>query len=708
MNAIADEFRGELARLDVLAHREILRLRAAYQLTLDELRGVYISDDQVDQMVARMRAGEDGSATVAELTAEAQALRARVGDDSPLARFARRLGLDDFERDVVLVALAPELDLKYETLFAYLNNNAARRRATIDLVLRLCGRGRREDRERLHLSQRLFRDGVLEFIDPVPERRSALGNALGLSPAASAALQGLAPWDERLSPWVEPLAREPVLAPGEVDKLDRAADALRRAGDLLLVIEGDVADAREGAIHVLRRMGRGALRVDLNALPPDLAALTPLPVVSRLRNDGVLLDLGDVPSEAGQRGLSSLSTSLLRVSVSVVVAVPPKATVRALERDHRVLRVRLEVPDPLARRALWSQCLERESLDPEALPLNEVAEHFALGRAQIGGAARVVAGTAPFVDARDGREKLFEAARAQSSGDLGHLATPVRHLRAWSDLVLPRVVLRRLRELAEAVHSRSKVFDEWGFGERGGRGLMALFAGASGTGKTMSAGVIARDIGLELYRIDLASVVSKYIGETEKNLHRIFEAARSANAILFFDEADALLGKRSEVKDAHDRYANIEVAYLLQKMEEHDGVVILASNLAKNMDQAFARRMHFVLDFPRPDAALRERLWREIFPPATPIGADVDFGFLARRFDITGGDMKTIALDAAFFAAGRDRPVGMRELIGAVSRQMLKQGRPIGGSDFRQYHASFSEEADGAQGGNGREAPEGG
>src|SRR5207248_4941858 len=190
------------------------------------------------------------------------------------------------------------------------------------------------------------------------------------------------------------------------------------------------------------------------------------------------------------------------------------------------------------------------------------------------------------------------------------------------------------------------VYSEWGFERRidSGKGLKALFAGASGTGKTMTAGVIARELGLDLYRIDLSGVVSKYIGETEKNLDRIFRAAHCSNAILFFDEADALFGKRSEVKDAHDRYANIEVAYLLQKMEEHEGAVILASNLSKNIDDAFSRRMHYIVEFPMPDEAHRERLWLGMFPPEVPLGQDVDFRFLARQFPIAGGDIKNIAL----------------------------------------------------------------
>src|SRR6185503_13735567 len=169
-------------------------------------------------------------------------------------------------------------------------------------------------------------------------------------------------------------------------------------------------------------------------------------------------------------------------------------------------------------------------------------------------------------------------------------------------------------------------------------------------GKTMAAGLIALSVGMDLHRLELAAVVSKYIGETEKNLDRAFDAARRANAVLFIDEADALLGKRSQVKDAHDRYANVEIAYLLQKMEDHDGVVIVATNLAQNIDEAFSRRMQYVIDFPLPDAASRERLWRGMFPDSAPVADDIDFGFLGRQFELSGGDIRNVVLDAAFRA----------------------------------------------------------
>jgi SpoVK/Ycf46/Vps4 family AAA+-type ATPase len=218
-----------------------------------------------------------------------------------------------------------------------------------------------------------------------------------------------------------------------------------------------------------------------------------------------------------------------------------------------------------------------------------------------------------------------------------------------------------------------------------GKGINVLFAGQSGTGKTMAAEIIAADLGLELYKIDLSSMVSKYIGETEKNLDRVFSAAREANAILFFDEADALFGKRSEVKDAHDRYANIEVGYLLQKMEEYDGVVILATNLRKNMDEAFVRRLHVAIDFPFPEEEDRLRIWRKAYPAEAPLDADVDLAFLARQFKLAGGNIRNIALLSAFLAAEDGAAIGMRQIVRAVRREYQKLGKLVTGSEFGAY-----------------------
>lgn len=252
--------------------------------------------------------------------------------------------------------------------------------------------------------------------------------------------------------------------------------------------------------------------------------------------------------------------------------------------------------------------------------------------------------------------------------------------------MLPVDQLEQLHEMCSYVDNHHTVFDDWGFGRKlsTGRGLNALFAGPSGTGKTMAAGIIARELQLDLYKIDLSAIVSKYIGETEKNLERIFEEGRTSNAILFFDEADALFGKRSEVKDAHDRYANIEIAYLLQKMDEYEGVVILATNLRKNMDEAFARRMHFSVEFPAPEEADRLRIWKLIFPGEAPLSPDVDLHFMS-QFKITGGNIKNIAVYAAFLAVREGFSIRMEHLIRAARREYQKIGRLCTEEDFAQY-----------------------
>jgi len=236
------------------------------------------------------------------------------------------------------------------------------------------------------------------------------------------------------------------------------------------------------------------------------------------------------------------------------------------------------------------------------------------------------------------------------------------------------------------------VFGVWGFGKKAGAhsGISVLFSGVSGTGKTMTAGVLARSLGLELYRIDLSRVVSKYIGETEQNLRRVFEQAEAAHAVLFFDEADALFGRRSEVKDAHDRYANIEVAYLLQEMEQFSGLAILATNLSRNLDSAFTRRIQHVVEFPFPDAQQRESIWRRQFPAAAPMAEDVDFRFLARQFDLSGGHIRNAALAGAFLAAEKKQSISMEHLVQAVGRELQKMGKLPSKSEFQAHFEVLS------------------
>ena len=248
---------------------------------------------------------------------------------------------------------------------------------------------------------------------------------------------------------------------------------------------------------------------------------------------------------------------------------------------------------------------------------------------------------------------------------------------------MPQTIRTRLQQITEQVRHRSRVYDDWGYRERLSRGLgvTALFSGASGTGKTMAAEIIANALALDLYRIDLSAVVSKYIGETEKNLRRLFDAAESGGAVLFFDEADALFGKRSEVRDSHDRYANIEVNYLLQRMESYRGLAILATNMKGALDDAFMRRLRFVIDFPHPGPAERRAIWERVFPPSMPVAA-LDLDRLA-RLDLTGGNIQAIALNAAFLAAAEADAVAMPHILRAARDEYRKLDRPSREQDFR-------------------------
>jgi hypothetical protein len=268
--------------------------------------------------------------------------------------------------------------------------------------------------------------------------------------------------------------------------------------------------------------------------------------------------------------------------------------------------------------------------------------------------------------------KLWNACRVQARSRLDLLAQRIESYATWDDLILPAPQLQILRDLLANVRQRAKVYETWGFARQGSRGLgiSALFAGTSGTGKTLAAEIIAHELRLDLYRIDLSSVVSKYIGETEKNLRRVFDAAETGGAILLFDEADALFGKRSEVKDSHDRYANIEVSYLLQRMEAYRGLAILTTNLKNAIDPAFARRIRFVLQFPFPDLHQRKEIWRRIFPADTPTEG-LDWDKLA-KLNVTGGNVRNIALNAAFLAADADESVQMKHLLRAARSEYAK------------------------------------
>jgi SpoVK/Ycf46/Vps4 family AAA+-type ATPase len=347
------------------------------------------------------------------------------------------------------------------------------------------------------------------------------------------------------------------------------------------------------------------------------------------------------------------------------------------------MHVEVARPTAAEQQSLWTDALKGVDAGIHAR-ISEIVQQFDFGPEAIPDVAR-----AAMVQARlraqpagFSADDLWAACRDHTCAQLGTLAERIEPGYAWDDIVLPDDVLRQVRELGDQVAARAQVYERWGFAKRfaRGRGIAALFSGPSGTGKTMTAEILARHLGLDLYRIDLAGVVSKYIGETEKNLRSIFDAAEQSGAILFFDEADALFGKRAEVRDSHDRFANIEINYLLQRMEDYRGLAILCTNRRSALDRAFLRRLRFVIEFPFPDAEHRRRIWQKMFPPAAPLGT-LDFNALA-RLEVPGGNIRNIAINAAFLAAGAREPIAEAHVLQAARREYAKIDKLVTAAEF--------------------------
>jgi ATP-dependent 26S proteasome regulatory subunit len=601
---------------------------------------------------------------------------------------------------------------KYETIYAYLNNDVTRKWPTCDLTLRLFAPdlAERTQLRRFLLPQAtLFSSGLLRPLQHANDRAAWLSTGFSVAPELYRYLLSLPPKLGKVNQFlarVQPRSqRERPIVPSVLrEQLERVPEILSKSCGCgehpLMVFLGQYgAGAEEIADDLCARIERRLLYFSVEKARTAEESLLKLlqPVLLEQKLESVVIFVSECGSLFGAEGSPTAEghtfiSALAESSGLVFLAFSPHMRWRELLQGKRKLVFELEEPDFEERRRLWQTL--GEGMVSESMA-DDLANRFILNSGQIHDAV-VMARDHHFL--REGRngaltaDDLLEAARAQSDQNLGKLATRVRAAHTWKDLVLPAATLKQIREISAAIRFRHHVYSSWGFDQRlvSGKGLKVLFSGAAGTGKTMTAGIIARDLGLDLYKIDLSGIVSKFIGETEKNLDRIFRAAQSGNAILFFDEADALFGKRSEVKDAHDRYANIEVAYLLQKMDDHDGVVILATNLSKNLDEAFSRRMHYVVEFPLPNAAHREQLWRGMFPPQAPVADDVDFKFLSDQFALPGGDIRNVVLSAAFLAAQDGTAIHMRHLVPSLGRLMVKKGKVPSATEFKQYHSWLS------------------
>lgn len=691
----------ELARLLLLLHAAIDEFRRSFVPSRDASPAA-ILDEEIDWHLSRpLRLGTPSRSPAAEAALReadrlAAAIAGRVADagDAPrLVALARRFGLGRRERDALLLALAPELDPRFERLFGYLHDDLTQRRASAELALRVLAR---DDADHAALRRALGPGGVL--VREGLLRREDGPTTLLAAPLVVDArvvdfLHGGDAIDPRLSDVcrrVAPAADDPpIVAPPAVARaLDELGEAWLSGQDLRgIYLHGPAGVGRAAAVlRLCARLGAAALRVDLAALQregPERFARALELIRREALLGGLVVVWDELDALPEERRVAVLRASYpdegpaVRAALLGAAAWEPGASATRGE----LLAVRWDRPTLPERRALWTAALARRgaTLAPEELSALVAAYNLA------GGAiADVVAAAVRQAGPALTRGAIDAALRRRASHVLGPLARPLPPRLRWDDLVLAPDRKDMLHELVRHAVHREKVLDAWGFrgGLAGGRGLIALFSGASGTGKTLAAGLVAGKLGVEAYQIDLSAVVSKYIGETEKHLARLFDEAEAASALLFFDEADALFGKRTEVRDAHDRYANIETSYLLQRLDSYDGVVILASNFRRNMDEAFLRRMHFCVDFPLPEAAERLQIWRRVLPPELPREPDLDLAKFAERFQIAGGNIRNIAVAAAFLAAADDAPLGARHLVAATRREFQKLGKVVDAGQF--------------------------
>ncbi len=693
---------AELGRIDVLLARQVRRWQRAGQDPLDAFRGLYVSDQEAEHLLKRPLAAHWGE-TVEDhpdeerifSNAMAQAdqqvhrveeLAESMGETLRLNHLAAAFGLDRFDVNTLLICLAVTLDLRYERVYGYLQDDVTRKRPTVNLVLNLLAASGTERLEHLaHFEENapLFRFQLLEFQGDSGQTKSSLqSRALYLDDTILAWLMGRYQPNEAMGLHANLIwCKEEVagaLLPPEVQPLVES----ELSGQICVAFWGpDGMAQRAAAEQLASRAQRPLLTIDVSGVAGEEGSGIRMARIAlrdaRLTHAipfftgwDACLDKGHVPT--------SLLLELFAFPDPVLIGSQSAWRPEGVERTTPFVAVEFGVPSFQRRQELWKHFLGETYADSQ-LDLAALSGQFQLTAGQI----RDAVATAWDQAAQRGQSielpDLYAAARLHSNAHLIGLARKIAPRYAWQDIVLPPDQLELLHEIIATVRTRAQVLVEWGVGEKlvSSSGVTVLFAGPPGTGKTMAAEVIAGELGLDLYKVDLSTIVSKYIGETEKNLERIFSEAESSNAILFFDEADALFGKRSEVRDSHDRYANIEISYLLQRMEAYEGVTILATNLRSNLDEAFTRRLQFAVDFPFPDETDRLRIWQALFPPEVP-REELDLALMAHRYKLAGGNIRNILVSAAYLAAADGGRVTMSHLLHSTRRELQKMGRLVG------------------------------
>jgi hypothetical protein len=710
-----DHLEDELGRLALrLALQARAHGRQRQDGPLEAFKGLVISDEEVDGLLRELTAGampahtDPRTAPWLQMLAQAgERIDARLAASAqtlPLQVLSQRFDLSPFEQQCLLIALAPELDLRYEKVFGYLQNDVTRRRPSVGFVLDLLCETREEAIAARHFfepSATLFRHRLCRFVDAGADA-SFLARSIRPDERIVDFLLELA----RIDPRLDGIARlrladeatgrvqvDAALCARLVEFIGARLPASLAGGTLAIHLKGTPGSgARALAEAACRERSVPLVVANLGRVPggeeafDDIAALVGLEAA--LRGAAVCIEGIDALLAEEARRSERVEGLLRRLApLSPLIFFTGTTAWRPREPSDRLSFVTVDVPVPDARasRDLWATCLANEPGVAGDISAGDLSGRFRFGPAQMSDALLAAHDLAAWRSPRDPvvtAADLDRACREVTTPRLSSLARRVTPEASWDDLVLPPEALAQLHDICDHARHRQRVLGDWGFERKLplGKGLGVLFSGPPGTGKTHAARVLAGELDLDLFQIDLSQVVSKYIGETEKNLRKVFDEADASRAILLFDEADALFGKRAEVKDAHDRYANIETGYLLQRMEEYESVAILCTNMRQNLDEAFVRRLRFIVEFPFPDEEQRRRIWGVSLPAQAPIAEDVNVALLARELKLAGGNIRNVALAGAFAAAADGGRITMSHLLTAAQREYRKLGRTWGGT----------------------------
>ncbi len=606
----------------------------------------------------------------------------------PIHAIARRCKLSDFESDLLVLLLAHELDPRFAALSHYLQDGRSEQ-PSVELAVRLLCKGLGEN-FRAHAI--LSGNSPLFALPLATENGSGLYRTLILNEQVTqfvlgAPVNSVAPALANYASWYE-IPEDIVFA----DELSQQVQNLveQQAANLCWLIGPRGAGKRTWAATIAHALGRRLLVADLAVLrlrrELNAACLQELRLEARLHNALLLLhdEHPTLERAAEEAEREALLVNTARSWQELVLMAASRPSQHAKPRDYALM---LETPPLNTRLQLWQKIIKKSRPKIAKSDLDRLAQ-FKFTPGQIIGAVEFAQTRALQTGRRQSIDLLLEGCKHQAASGLAQLSDRIHPQYGWNDLVVTAGVAEQLQELCDQVRLQYRVYEDWGLIAKSSRGrcVSALFSGPSGTGKTMAAEIIAKELKMDLAKVDLASVVSKYVGETEKNLSVIFDEAQNADIVLFFDESDALFGKRTEVKDSHDRYANIEINYLLQRIETFDGVLLLSTNQRSHLDDAFTRRLRFSIEFAPPREHERSRLWQLMLPRQVPQKSDLDFDFLAQAFEVTGGTIRNASLTAAFLAAKENSCVSMEHLVLAVRREYQKAGRICTEAEFGRFY----------------------